>query len=106
MRNLFQRSVEEFKGDLEQKILNENQMHSCLTFDDSLKVKDEVEYVLKSNGQNIKKVKKLQEGYSLCKTCIGYLKKAQMPPMCSKNSLEPAEVPKVLKERKKETSNR
>ena len=33
-----------------------------------------------------------------CKTCVGYLKKSQMPPMCFKNSLEPAEVPEVLKD--------
>ena len=97
MRNLFQRSVEELKGDLEKKILDENQMHDCLTFDQTLKVKDEIEFVNESRNKKIKKVKKLQEGYSLCRTCIGYLKKSQMPPMCSKNSLEPAKVPDVLK---------
>ena len=43
-----------------------------------------------------KALKKLQEGYSLCRTCISYLKKSQMPPMCRKNSLEPAVVPDCL----------
>ena len=41
---------------------------------------------------------KIQDGFSLCHTCIRYLSKGKMPPMCSKNSLEPAELPQCLKD--------
>ena len=99
IRDLFQRSIEELKGDLEHKILNENHMHWCLNFDESLKIRDEVEYSIKNkNGYIEYKTKKLQEGYCLCRTYIGYLKKSQMPPMCYKNSLEPPIIPDCLKD--------
>ena len=41
IRDLFRRSVEELKGDLKRKILDEKNMHSMLTFDESLIIKDE-----------------------------------------------------------------
>ena len=98
MRDLFQRSVVELKGDIEKKILNENQMHRYLNFDVSLKIKEEIKYRVKVRGKKeIIKTKKLQEGYSLCRTCIGYLNKSKMPPMCFQNSLQPAEIPDCLK---------
>ena len=88
----------ELKGDLEQNILYENQMHEYLIFDESLKIKDEIQYEVElENGETVIITKKLQEGYSLYRTCIGYLKKSKMPPMCFKNSLEPAVVPECLK---------
>ena len=93
MRDLFQRSVVGLKGEIKKKILQENQMHEYLNFDDSLIIKDEIECKLASGDKTLKK---LQEGYSLCRTCISYLKKSQMPPMCRKNSLEPAVVPDCL----------
>ena len=34
-KDLFKRSVGEFKGDTEKKILDENQMHEKLTFDEN-----------------------------------------------------------------------
>ena len=97
MRDLFQRSVVELKGELEKKILTENQMHNFLTFDETLKIKDEYQYEVETEDDTIKTYKRLQEGYSLCKTCIVYLKRKIMPPMCSKNSLEPATIPDCLK---------
>ena len=48
--------------------------------------------------ENSKISKKIQEGYSLCKTCVNYLKRSLMPPMCFKNSLEPSFVPDCLKD--------
>ena len=75
MRDLFKRSVEEFKGPLA-KILTEKKVLGYLKFHPSLKLKDEFE----SNSET----KKLSEGFSLCKTCISYLKKSKMPPMCQK----------------------
>ena len=98
MRDLFQRSVEELKGDIEQTILKKNKMHGCLNFDKSLKIKDEIQYKVKRKGKWITKVRKIPEGYSLCRTCVGYLKKSKMPPMSSKNSLEPAVIPECLKD--------
>ena len=97
MRDLFQRSVIELSESLEQKLLTENQMHKFLNFDESLKIKDEIQYELETPYEIIKKNQKIQEGYSLCRTCIGYLKKSKMPPMNAKNSLEPAMVPDCLK---------
>ena len=41
IRDLFKRSDEELKGDLKRKILDEKNMHSMLTFDESLIIKDE-----------------------------------------------------------------
>ena len=67
LRDLFSRGVVELKGDVEKKILVENKMHQYLTFNENLKIKDE----MYSNVE--KKPIKIQEGYSLCKTCIGYL---------------------------------
>ena len=96
MRDLFHRSVVELKGDSKQKILNENQMHGYLNFDESLKVKDEIQDEYFSGDQKIIKTKRIQEGYSLCRTCMSYLKKSKMPPMCSKNGLEPAVIPDCL----------
>ena len=46
MRDLFSRTVEEFKGNLEANILV-NGMQGCLNFDESLKIKDEMEYITK-----------------------------------------------------------
>ena len=98
MRDLFQRSVMELKGAIEKKILNENQMHRYLNFNASLKIKDEIKYEVKVRGKDpIIKTKKLQEGYSLCRTCIGYLNQSKMPPMCFQNYLQPAEIPDCLK---------
>ena len=97
MRDLFHRSVVELKGNIEQKIIKENQMHGCLNFDESLKVRDEIQDELFSGDEKIIKTKKIQEGYSLCRTCISYLTKSKMPPMCSKNGLEPALIPDCLK---------
>lgn len=96
MRDLFQRSVEELKGKLEQTILQKNEMHEYLNFDESLKVKDEIHYKVKRNDKFITKVRKFPTGHSLCKTCIGYLKNSQMPPMAAKNSLMPAMIPECL----------
>ena len=98
MRDLFKRSVVELKGALQAKILNENNMQQYLNFDESLKIKDEIEYISKKGDNNITKTKKIQEGYYLCVTCISYLKKSKMPPMCAKNLLEPAKVPDCLKD--------
>ena len=86
MRDLFQRSVIELKGNIERKILSENKMHAYLNFDESLKVRDKFQD------------KKLQEGYSLCRTCLTYLEKSQIPPMNLKNSLKPAVIPHCLKD--------
>ena len=57
----------ELKGDIEKKMLCENQMHALLKFDDSLKIRDEIQYVTMLGGTPIVKVKKIQEGHSLCK---------------------------------------
>ena len=40
---------------------------------------------------------KIQEEYSICNTCFGYLKQSKMPPMCSKNNLQVAVIPEFLK---------
>ena len=81
MRDLFQRSVVGLKGEIEKKILQENQMHEYLNFDDSLIIKDEIECKLASGDKTLKK---LQEGYSLCRTCISYLKKISNAPNVQK----------------------
>ena len=96
MRDLFQRSVVELKGDI-QKILNENQMNDYLTFDEALKINDEFQYNIELEENRITPLKKLQDGHSICRTCFGYLRKSKMPPMCSKNALEPSVVPNCLK---------
>ena len=88
MRDLFQRSVEEIKGPLE-KMLTEKNMLGYLNFDQSLKIKDEFQFESET--------KRIREGFSLCKTCISYLKKSKMPPMCWKNNLAPAKIPNCLK---------
>ena len=95
-KDLFKRSVEELKGDIEKKILIERQMHDKLTFDESFKIKDE--YQEWDEDKQIMLVQKIQEGFSLCHTCIRYLKQGKMPPMCSKNGLEPSELPECIKE--------
>ena len=50
--------LEELKVDLELKIVNENQMHWCLNFDESLKIRIEVEYSItteeKGRARNFK----------------------------------------------------
>ena len=97
MRDLFKRSVEELKGSLEAHIINKNNMQGFLYFDESLKIKDEIEYLSESGDEEFK-TKKLQKSYYLCKTCLGYLKKSKMPPMSFKNYLEPVEVPNCLKD--------
>ena len=97
MRDLFSRTVEEFKGNLEANILV-NGMQGCLNFDESLKIKDEMEHITKEGVKDVIKTKKLQDVYSLCKTCIGYLKQCKMPPMCQNNNLEPAIAPDCLKD--------
>ena len=97
MRDLFQRSVDELKGVIEQKILNENQMHGYLNFDESLKIKDEFHFQIDKGNVIMTKVKKMQEGYCLCKTCVTYLKRSQMPPMAFANSLQPAVIPDCLR---------
>ena len=66
-------------------------MHDYLTFDENLKIKDEI------YDDSKKKMVKIQDGYSLCNTCIGHLNKSKMPPMCSKNCLEIPEIPDCLK---------
>ena len=66
-------------------------MHDYLTFDENLKIKDEI------YDESKKKMVKIQDGYSLCRTCIGHLNKSKMPPMCAKNSLEIPEIPDCLK---------
>ena len=96
MRDLFRRSVEELKGDLERKILNEKEMHWCLNFDESLKIKDEIHY--KVGKKEEIKIKRYQEYWVLCRTCIGCLKKEEMPPMCFKNSLMPPFIPDCLRD--------
>ena len=95
MRDLFRRSTDELKADIEHIIIHKNQMSRYLNFDESLKVHDEYEKRSKDDGKS-KINKKVREGYSLCKTCVSYLKKSQVPPMCSKNSLEPAVIPDCL----------
>ena len=95
MRDLFRRSTDELKADIEHIIIHKNQMSGYLNFDESLKVHDEYEKLSKDDGKT-KINKKVREGYSLCKTCVSYLKKSQVPPMCSKNSLEPAVIPDCL----------
>ena len=97
MRDLFQRSVDELKGVIEQKILNENQMHGYLNFDESLKIKDEFHFQIDKGNVIMTKVKKMQEGYCLCKTCVTYLKRSHMPPMAFANSLRPAVIPDCLR---------
>ena len=97
MRDLFRRSTEELKGHIEQIIITTNKMGKYLNFDESLKIKDEYEGQSKKDRKT-KIVKKVRRGYSLCHTCIGYLKKAKMPPMCAKNSLEPSVIPDCLKD--------
>ena len=78
------------------KILDEREMHWCFNFDESLKVKDEIQYKV---GKNEKiKIKKFQEYWVLCRTCIGYLKNGQMPPMFFKNSLMPPFIPDCLRD--------
>ena len=62
-----------------------------LRFDENLKIKDEI------YNESKKKTVRIQEGYSLCHTCIGYLNKSRMPPMCAKNSLEVPEIPDCIK---------
>lgn len=71
-------------------------MDHCLNFNESLKIKDEYQ-VMSRNGKKIE-TKKISEGFNLCHTCVNYLKHSKMPPMCSKNSLEPAIVPDALKD--------
>ena len=67
-------------------------MHEYLTFDENLKIKDEIYDEVKE------KTVKIQDGYSLCYTCIGYLNRRKMPPMCAKNSLEVPEIPECLRD--------
>jgi len=88
MRDLFRRSTVEMKADVKHVIMNKNKMHKYLNLDPSLKINDEYQ------GQKI--IKKVREGYSLCKTCVGYLKISKIPPMCSKNALEPSIIPESL----------
>ena len=95
-KDLFKRSVEELKGDLEKKILDEKEMHGKLTFDESFKIKDE--FHKWEEDKEIVHIEKLQVGFSLCHTCIRYLKQGKMPPMCAKNNLEPSELPQCIKE--------
>ena len=68
------RSTDELKADIEHIIIHKNQM-SKYFFDDSLKVKDEYEGLSKDGKTKINK--KVREGYSICKTCVSYLKKAK-----------------------------
>ena len=95
-KDLFKRSVEELKGDLEKKILNENQMHDKLTFNDSFKIEDE--FYEWDEEKEIGHIEKIQDGFSLCHTCIRYLKQGKMPPISSKNNHEPSELPQFMKE--------
>ena len=93
-QNILKMTVE-----IEKKILHENQMHEYLNFDDPLRIKDEFHFEIgsKTKGKTEIRTQNLRKGYSLCKTCIGYLKKKKMPPMCERNNLEPAEIPESLK---------
>ena len=95
-KDLFKRSVEELKGDLEKKILNENQMHDKLTFDESFKIEDE--FFEWDEEKDIAYIEKIQDGFNLCHTCIKYLKQGKMPPMCAKNNLEFSELPQCIQE--------
>ena len=95
MRDLFRRSTAELKADVEHVILTKNQMNKYLNFDESLKNNDEYEGLCKKDRKT-KVNKKVREGYSLCKTCISYLKNKKMPPMCFENSLQPFVIPECL----------
>ena len=88
--------MEEINGAIEKKVLNENQMHDKLTFDESLKIRDE--FQTRDDKNNIIYRKKLQNNFYLCLTCIRYLSKGQMPPMCAKNHLELATIPDCFRE--------
>ena len=96
IRDLFRRSVEELKGDLKRKILDEKNMHSMLTFDDSLIIKDE--YQERNEKNEVVSRKRIQSEFCLCKTCIRYFIKGEMPPICSKNNLELPKIPQCFKE--------
>ena len=85
IRDLFKRSVEELSGKIEKKILNENKMHAMLTFDESLIIRDE--FQVRDDNNNIISRKRLQTTFYNCRTCINYLSKKEMPPMCSRNYL-------------------
>ena len=99
MRDLFQRSVEEIKGKIEQIILKTNKMYKYLNFEESLKIKNEIhEIVDRKYKEPTIRVKKVQQSHSLCRTCTGYLQKSEMPPMSFQNSLTPAIIPDCLKE--------
>ena len=95
-KDLFKRSVEELKGDIEKEILNKKQMHDKLTFDQSFKIKDEFQEW--DEEKDIMHIEKLQKGFSLCHICIRYLKQGKMPPMCAKNNLEFSDLPQCIKE--------
>ena len=95
MRDLFRRSTVEIKAEVEHVILTKNQMHRYLNFDESLKNKDEYQGLSRKDRQTLIN-KKVREGYSLCRTCLGYLKNMKMPPMCSYNTLQPSTIPECL----------
>ena len=71
-------------------------MHDKLTINESFKIKDE--FNKWDEEEDILYIEKIQGGYSLCHTCIRYLKQEKMPPMCAKNNLEPSELPQCIKE--------
>ena len=83
---------------LKNGVVLDNGMGDCLNFKESLKCKDEIQYEIATKDGKVKISKEIQEGYSLCKTCVNYLKRSLMPPMCFKNSLEPSFVPDCLKD--------
>ena len=70
-------------------------MHEYLNFDKSFKIKDEFQ---ERDGGKILTQRKIRDGFSLCRTCVGYLKRGLMPPMCHKNKLEPPEIPQCLRD--------
>ena len=101
-RQLFKRGVRQLKkySDLESHLIGSGMFREYLAgyIDENetlKKVKKNLKFHLKVG--RIDPALKIDGKFYLCHSCIRYFKKIEMPPLCSKNSLDYMETPDCLK---------